>query len=407
MARWNPRSNSRGTKGSSRLVKAAWVVIIVSAVFSIVFYGVGGWYFAQKLDSLALSGAARRSLKPSYTVPVLHVSGDSITLARNSASPYELTTPGTWGIEWADGQGSVSTIISSSAGSTQRRFRLVVGSAPSPGQKVEINTRANPGNPAAAFSLHYQNLYYKGPLGNYPAWFIPGSNSTWAITVHGNAMTRLDGMNDVPVLHSLGYPILMITYRNDPGAPESKSGLLRYGLTEWQDLQASVDFAIHHGAHHVVLLGYSMGGAVVTNFMLQSKLADKVSAIVLDAPVLDFSTTVDYGASQMYLPGTPVKLPPSLTDVAKWIAAWQYGVKWGQMDYLRNIHKITTPILLYQGLNDNTVPPATSAALARALPNQVTYVTTPGAGHLESWNFHPNAYDSKLRTFLSAHQAEG
>ncbi len=381
---------------------AKWAIVLI-AIIAALFYGGGGWYFSNKLFTLGLSGSARRSLKPNYDIPVLSVTSSSITLGITSSTPYEATTNGTWGLQWPAGYGQITSINNLSSGKVNWAFKLMTGSNPATGQRVAIDSEAFPDNPKVAFGMNYQNVYYKGPLGSYPSWFIPGTSSTWAITVHGNAMTRLDGMKAVPTLHSLGLPILLITYRNDPGAPESKSDLLRYGLTEWQDVQAAVAYALSHGAKHVILLGYSMGGGIVTNFLLRSKLASDVSGAVLDAPMENFSETVDYDASEMNLPLVGIALPQSLTDVAKWISSWRYGVAWSKLNYLAEVKALHTPVLLFQGLKDQTVPPVTSNELAQDKPNLVTYITTPGAGHLESWNLNPQRYDTALKSFIQAH----
>lgn len=370
-------------------------------IFGVLFYGVGGWYFSNKLYTIALSGQARRALKPNFDVPVRQVSTSTVTLSITKNSPKEETLSGTWGLDYHGGYGDISTIDSRTSSTVTRNFTLITGSKPNVGQNANISGYAFPDNPKVAFGIDYQNVSYKGPLGNYPSWYIAGKSTTWAITVHGNGMTRLDGMTAVPVLHRLGLPILMITYRNDPKAPRSKSDILRYGLTEWQDLAAAVTYALNHGAHHVVLLGYSMGGGIVTNFLYNSPLASKVSATVLDAPMLNFSQTVDYGASLMNLPLVGIQLPQSLTDMAKWISSWRFGVKWNQLNFLKKDKQLKTPILLFQGLSDKTVPAYTSAELAKDRPHLVDYVTTPGAGHLNSWNFHPHSYDTQLQAFLS------
>lgn len=397
----NQKEWSRAKTRSPLLFRLIKGFISVVVIVGVLFYGAGGWYFSNKLYTIALSGKARRSLKPNFDVPVSQVSANTVTLKITSNSPSEETHSGTWGLDYHGGYGDITTITSHTPTSITRSFHLISGTDPHIGQETNVTGYAFPQNPKVAFGINYQNVTYKGPLGNYPSWYIPGKNNTWAITVHGNGMTRLDGMTAVPVLHQLGLPVLMITYRNDRGAPRSKSDILRYGLTEWQDLAAAVTYALDHGATHVVLLGYSMGGGIVTNFLYKSQLADKVSATVLDAPMLNFSQTVDYGASQMNLPLIGVPLPQSLTDVAKWISAWRFGVKWNQLNFLASDKKLKTPILLFQGLNDKTVPPLTSTELAQARPHLVKYVTTNGAGHLESWNFHPNRYDQNLKSFLS------
>ena len=158
---------------------------------------------------------------------------------------------------------------------------------------------------------------------------MPGQDvsDTWVIVVHGNSLSAADGLRMVPILTGAGYPTLVATYRNDPGAPADPSGKLRYGLTEWEDLEAMVRYALDEGSDGVVLDGYSMGGAVIMAFLQRSELADQVRAVILDAPMLDFSETVDDNASREEIaPGVP--LPSSLTDVAKWIAAKRFDVDW-------------------------------------------------------------------------------
>jgi alpha-beta hydrolase superfamily lysophospholipase len=245
----------------------------------------------------------------------------------------------------------------------------------------------------------FHDVFYRGPLGSYPAWFVPGSRDTWAILVHGNSMDRLDTIKIVPALHRLGLPVLMISYRNDAAAPQDPSGMLRYGLTEWQDLAAAVQYALAHGARRVVLVGYSMGGGIVASFLEGSPLAARVAGAILDSPMLDFSRAVDHGASRQRLPLVGLPLPQSLTDVAKWIASWRYGVDWRSLDYLRGAAKLHAPILLFQGTTDQTVPPATSDELARTA-RDVTYVRVRGADHLDSWNLDPARYDGAVQTFV-------
>lgn len=391
------------TNKSSLTVRIGKRLLTLAILIGLLFYGGGGWYFSNKLFTIGLSGAARRSLKPSYDTPIAKVSPTSITLELSKSTPSEATTTGIWGLEWKNGAGEITNILSQSTSSVTRTFKVISGPPPVAGDFAAIDERVFPVNPQIAFGYNYQNVDYPGPLGKYPAWYIPGKGKTWAITVHGNGMTRLDGMSSLPVLHSMGIPTLMITYRNDPGAPRSKSDLLRYGQTEWEDLQASVKYALSQGATHIILLGYSMGGSVVTSFLLNSQLASKVTAAVLDAPALDFSKAVDFGASQMDLPVLSIQVPQSLTDSAKWIASWRFGVDWNRLDYLKKDRNLHTPILLFQGLNDKTVPPSTSNQLAKDRPHLVRYITTQGAGHLESFNLHPTRYQNYLRDFIEQH----
>jgi hypothetical protein len=212
-------------------------------------------------------------------------------------------------------------------------------------------------------------------------------------------MSWIDNVRVLPALRNAGYPTLTITYRNDAGVPEDPSGLLRYGLTEWKDLEAGVEYAIDQGSAGVVLMGLSMGGGVIAAFLERSDLASEVRALVLDAPMLDFSQTIDDNASRERLPliGTP--LPPGLTATAKLIARLRWGIKWRDLDYLEDPSIFSMPILVFHGIRYETVPIATSDELQRLVPG-TQLVRCPGAGHIECWNLDPQAYESKMISFL-------
>ena len=366
----------------------------------VLFYAGGGFYFSNVLNERALDGAARRaSLDPDYDLVVRDVAGRAITITPDG-DPGDLDQEGVFGLRWEGGYGQVRHILGTDGDAITRRFLLISGGPPSDGTPAELEVRAWP-DPESA-GLASQDVVVNGPLGEYPAWFVPGDRDTWAIVVHGNSMSRLDGLRMVPIAVDAGFPTLVPTYRNDTGAPEDPSGKLRYGLTEWRDLEAAVQYALDNGARDVVLAGYSMGGGVIMAFLQRSKLRTEVRAVMLDAPMLDFSATVDDNASREEIaPGVP--LPSSLTVVAKQIAAWRFGVEWNQLDYLANGAKgYDVPFLVFHGTADTTVPIATSEEFAKLRPHLVTLVRCPEAEHIACWNLDPDAYATAVTHFLGA-----
>jgi uncharacterized protein len=396
-------NQSAGTTQASqrRRWRPRWPSVALASVVALaaVFYLGGGWYFSGRLYQRALSGAAKRAAKPTYNLSVTAVTPQTVTL-RVPADPGQLLTPGVWGVQWPAGYGQVTRIVARGNETVTRDFRQVTGAPLAAGTRVALDNKAFPDNPRVGLGIPFHDVAYRGPLGSYPAWLIPGQRQTWAILVHGNSMDRLDTIKIVPALHRLGLPVLVISYRNDAGAPEDPSGMLRYGQTEWRDLAAAVEYALSHGARRVVLVGYSMGGGIAANFLERSPLAARVSGVILDSPMVDFSRTVDRGAArQRPLVGLP--LPQSLTDVAKWVAGWRYGVDWTSLDYLEGAAKIHAPILLFQGTADAMVPAATSDELAR-VAHGVTYIRVRGADHLDSWNLDPARYDQAVQAFVAS-----
>jgi uncharacterized protein len=389
-----------GTQGTGRRRRRRWPIVVLASVVVLVavFYLGGGWYFSGRLYQQGLSGAAKRAARPAYNLSVAAVTSGTVTLGVPT-DPGQLLTPGVWGLQWPTGYGQVTTIVARGQGTVTRAFRHLTGSPLVVGARAALDNKAFPQNPHVGLGIGFHDVTYRGPLGAYPAWFVPGSRDTWAVLVHGNAMDRLDTIKVVPALHRLGLPVLMISYRNDAGAPPDPSGMLRYGQTEWRDLAAAVHYALGHGARRLLLVGYSMGGAIVASFLEHSPLAARVAGVVLDSPMLDFSRSVDLGASRERLPLVGLSLPQSLTDVAKWIASWRYDVDWRSLDYLPGAAKLQAPILLFQGTADQRVPAATSDQLA-TVAGDVTYVRVRGADHLDSWNLDPAGYDRAVRAFV-------
>jgi pimeloyl-ACP methyl ester carboxylesterase len=256
--------------------------------------------------------------------------------------------------------------------------------------RIDIWVYASP----AVFHESYRTVNVPDPLGAMPAWYVPGTRHTWVILVHGYGTGRREGLRPLPVLHGLGLPVLDMTYRNDVGAPPSPDHLYHLGATEWVDVQAGVRYALAHGAHDVILYGYSMGGGIVVDFLRHSPYVGRARGVVLDSPALDWNAVLDLQASQRSLPGI-------LTEVAKRVVAYRLGLSsLDSLDAVRASHVLRTPTLLFLGTADTTVPIGPSVALARARPDIVTLVRVVGAEHTQSWNADPAAYMSRLRAFL-------
>ena len=106
---------------------------------------------------------------------------------------------------------------------------------------MRIETDVYEGNPKTTLGLVYSEVRVPSELGEMPAWHVPASNNdTWVITVHGRGASREEGLRVVPQLHGAGLPVLLITYRNDVGAPKSPDGLYHLGDTEWRDVEAAI-----------------------------------------------------------------------------------------------------------------------------------------------------------------------
>jgi hypothetical protein len=278
-------------------------------------------------------------------------------------------------------------------GSTVTRRVVSVTGRLTPHTKVGLDSAVWTSDPRAALGIGFRSVAFPDPLGAMPAWLVSGRGSTWVIFVHGIDGSRTGGLRPLASLQHLGLPTLLIDYRNDAGAPASPDGHIHLGMTEWEDLQAALRWALTHGAQKFVLYGDSMGGSIVTRFMHLSPLAGLVRALVLDAPVLDWGGVIDHVGSRY---DVPFMVPP-----VRWTIGARIDVDWDALNEVAQAHSFRVPILLFQGLDDELVPPSESEAFAHAAPGPVTYVPVPGVGHIQSWNGNPAQYDAHLRSFLA------
>jgi alpha-beta hydrolase superfamily lysophospholipase len=248
-------------------------------------------------------------------------------------------------------------------------------------------------DPATAYGLPFATVNVAEPLGQAPAWYVRGRTATWAVLVHGMGAPRAEALPMLPLLHSRGFAALVITYRNDPGAPRSPDGLSHLGADEWRDLDAAVGYAVAHGAAHVVLVGYSMGGEIVCNFLRRSASTGRVDAVVLDSPVLEWRGPLATAAAR-------TSLPWPLVGAAERVVSWRTGVDLDDQDQLRHASAFRVPMLLLQGTADPVTPVADSRAFA-ARNRSVQLVEFPDAGHADEWQSDPVQYNIAVRSFLA------
>ena len=377
-----------------RLVLLAAVVLVTIALLG------GAWYYS---DQIRGSGLEVDHSPSTYDLEVVALEQDQITLRVTPETDEDdaWSQDGLYGLEWEGGYDQVGAILDINDQQVVREFFHLQGD-PAIGQPVRLSGYAFPGDPQQAHGIPFEEVTFSSGLGQFPAWLVDGSQTTWAIFVHGRTAKRGEALRMLPTVAELGLPSLVITYRNDEGVPQSPDGFYGFGQTEWQDLEGAVRYALAQGAEEVVLVGYSMGGGIVMGFLYESPLAERVRGVILDAPMLDFSATVDLGASQRRIPVLGLPIPGPLTEVAKVISGVRFGLDLGELDYLNRVDELNVPILLFHGDDDDTVPIETSNALAQAWPDLVTYIRVPGAGHVRSWNVDPEAYEAAVRDFLQA-----
>lgn len=358
--------------------------------------GGASWYYSSRIME-APSQLPALAPEAVDRVIVESVEGDAMTLRGPNAD-----RAGTWGIAMLRGYARVGP---PTATSIDERSGEHVAVRPILLRHATLDTSvpgvfdayATPADPAV-LGFPTTEVTYDSPLGPMPAWRIDaGDRKTWAIFVHGRAARRPEAFRLLPVFARAGITGLAIAYRDDAEGPSSPDGHSHLGATEWEDVEAAVTFALTEGAERIILVGFSMGGACVATFLRRSALADRVMALVLEAPVLDWGVVIRQAAASRGLPRAmlPVLLPTSMR-----MARMRAGIDFRQLRALDDTGIFTIPTFLAHGEADLVVPVQLSDALAEELP-AIDYLRVPDAGHVQCWNLDPAGYEDRLTDFLT------
>ncbi|MBX0298500.1 alpha/beta fold hydrolase [Cryobacterium sp. 1639] len=253
--------------------------------------------------------------------------------------------------------------------------------------------------------LDFENVTVSTDRGDAPAWLIPSDSPSgrWVIQVHGRGVRRHETLRALPVFHAAGYTSLLISYRNDGEAPPSADRRFGLGDTEWRDVEAAIDFAVRHGATGIVLMGWSMGGAISLQAATRAVHDGRLLGIVLESPVIDWADVVAYQAVLLRLPALVVR--GALTVMGRrWgrvVTGLHLPIDFPRLDFVARADDLSLPILILHSDDDGFVPSTPSRRLAERRPDIVTLVPFSVARHTKLWNYDPAAWNRAILTWLT------
>jgi len=351
---------------------------------------------------------ARRVLTPDRRRPddtsILTVERDTVTL---DVTP-ETVVPGRYGL-WLDrehGHVRLGDIVDldESKGRVRREVLGLDFGHLAPGfGRWNPYYYASP--PDRSLGLPTQYVDVDTELGTMPAWVVPAAvpSDRWAVLVHGRGARRHETLRAIRPLHELGITVLVPSYRNDLGARSGPDGRYNLGLSEWRDVEDAMRYAVSAGARDLTLVGWSMGGAIVLQTLARSHLADRVTEVVLNAPVIDWADVLTHHAALNGVPAPIGGLSRALMGrrSARRLVGVHEAVDVAQTDWVARAGELRHRMLLIHSLDDEFVPVGPSLALAAARPDLVEMPRWDTARHCKEWNVDAVRWDREVSEFLA------
>ena len=128
-------------------------------------------------------------------------------------------------------------------------------------------------------------------LGSMPAWVVPAGTAShrWAVLVHGRGARREEAFARSSRCTTAGSTSWSLptatTSARDADPTGDTTSASRSGATSRTPCSGGPS-----GRSGLLLVGWSMGGAIVLQTLARSWVRDLVSQVVLDAPVIDWGT---------------------------------------------------------------------------------------------------------------------
>jgi fermentation-respiration switch protein FrsA (DUF1100 family) len=227
----------------------------------------------------------------------------------------------------------------------------------------------------ADYGLEFEDIWFTAADGvQLHGWWVPRPGAPVLVWFHGNAGNISHRLENVKLLHDLvGVQIFIFDYR-EYGRSQgriSREGTFKDAAAAYRYVNETREVT----AQDMVLFGRSLGTALATD------LATRVSCRSL---ILESAFTNSTDMARM--------LAPFLFD-------WRPKVPY---DNLGKIDKISVPVLIIHGSEDEIIPVDMGRRVFAAARDPKELYIIPGAHHNDTYLVGGKAYFERFKAFISS-----
>ncbi len=221
-------------------------------------------------------------------------------------------------------------------------------------------------------------------------WLVKGTDpgGPTMVLLHGWGDSRLGELLWLDLLTPVASRLVLFDLR---GHGESRQRWCTFGVEELGDVMRVIDWAAAlEPVRPIVLMGYSMGASIAMN--VAAEAGGKVAGVIAESP---YRKVVDAIAAVLRLNRLPSGLVAFLAIGL--LRTWWPGV--GKINSVRSAGRMTQPLLLLHGSQDQVVSSAEIREIAAAAAQGVL-CEVEGAEHLQATTLDPVRCEAAIEEFV-------
>ncbi len=230
------------------------------------------------------------------------------------------------------------------------------------------------------YSLDYQDVWIAIDQEKIHGWWIPQTKKTAPVLLyfHGNGSNNGDLPGIAAMFHKLGLSVLLIDYRgygkSSPGFP-NETRVYEDADAAWEYLTKKRQIK----PQNIFVYGHSLGGAIAINLAIKHP---QMAGLITEGTFTSMKEIAGFNQAFRLFP-------------LDWIVTQRF-------DSITKIKSLQTPLLIFHGEDDRTIPAYMAQKLFNASPEPKELVIIPQAGHMNVHQLGGQQYFQTLQRFIQA-----